>query len=191
MKGESGIGKSTLLKLIAGLDRNFQGDIAVQGKKISKLSDFSLSRFRNETIGFVIQESLVIDNYSVLENILVPAVYAQKAKKIEALTHANELMASLNISDIQNKKGRQLSLGQRQRVAIARALVLKPEIILADEPTSSVDEKNQERILSLLMALKKQGTGIVIASHDKQVLDIADKKYKITDKNIVSVSHIC
>ncbi|GFH40554.1 hypothetical protein Hs20B_09520 [Lactococcus insecticola] len=139
----------------------------------------------------MIQESLVIDNYSVLENILVPAVYAQKAKKIEALTHANELMASLNISDIQNKKGRQLSLGQRQRVAIARALVLKPEIILADEPTSSVDEKNQERILSLLMALKKQGTGIVIASHDKQVLDIADKKYKITDKNIVSVSHIC
>jgi len=159
--GESGCGKTTLLHLLGGLLHSTEGLIRVTGIEVSRLSETELDNFRRQHIGFIFQKNHLITALNVQQNLLL----AEKN-----ISRADELLKSLNLSDLKTKKIQTLSHGQAQRVAIARALMNKPEVILADEPTSALDDKNCEAVIELLMTVAKENQStLVIATHDSRL----------------------
>ncbi|GAB4307173.1 MAG: ABC transporter ATP-binding protein [Methanobacteriaceae archaeon] len=180
--GPSGSGKSTLLNMIGALDKADEGYINVAGIDLIKTDD--LSEFRSKEIGFVFQLHNLIPNLTVLENVQIPMYEGSYSNK-ERDERAKELLKSVGLLEKIDQKPTKLSGGERQRVAIARALVNKPSIILADEPTGSLDSKTGDVILGILGDLhKKENVTLVMVTHEPYVAEMAERKIKVLDGKI-------
>ncbi len=184
--GSSGSGKSTLLGLLAGLDTPSSGDVFVNGTAISYLPEDKLAQVRGKSIGFVFQSYQLIPTLTALENVLLP--YELNAdSQSDGMARALALLNSVGLSDRLDHYPVQLSGGEQQRVALARAFVLRPPIVLADEPTGNLDSTNGAHILELLLGLNKtEGTTLVLVTHDPVLATYADRRIVLKDGLIVS-----
>ena len=179
--GSSGAGKTSLLNLLGSLETPTKGTIIINGTDITSLSEKKLSLFRNENVGFVFQFHNLLDEFTALENVCIPAFIAKK-KKIEVEKRALELLNILNIKERKDHKPSQLSGGEQQRVAIARALINKPSILLADEPTGNLDSKNSKIIHELLLKLNRElEQTIIVVTHNEDLANITQKKFEIKE----------
>lgn len=185
LMGKSGIGKSTLLDMIAGIKSFDDGRYFYQGREIFPDDDEDMSRFRNRTIGYILQDFALIDDYTVLENLLLPALYSRSKDKQVIEERARDLAELFDVAEVLNSKVKQISGGQKQRVAIIRSVLLEPAIILADEPTSSLDAENFQLVVDLLQRLKENGKVILVATHDDRLKILADKVYQIENGQLV------
>lgn len=183
--GPSGAGKTTLLQIIGTLDKPDSGTISLDGIDVNKLSTRKLSDFRNQHIGFVFQFHQLLPEFTALENIMIPAYIAGKSNS-EAKQRALELLEFMGLSDRANHKPAELSGGEKQRVAVARALVNKPAVILADEPSGSLDSKNKAELHQLFFDLRdKFGQTFVIVTHDEGLAAITDRTIHMKDGEIL------
>lgn len=183
--GPSGAGKTTLLQIIGTLDKPDEGSIEVDGIDVRKLSMEKLSDFRNHHIGFVFQFHQLLPEFTALENIMIPAYIAGKGRN-EAKKRAMELLTFMGLKDRANHKPNQLSGGEKQRVAVARALVNNPAVILADEPSGSLDSKNKAELHQLFFDLRdKFGQTFIIVTHDEALAAITDRTIHLKDGQIV------
>ena len=181
--GPSGSGKSTLLNMLGALDKPTRGKIYIDGIDLIKEKD--LSEFRQEKIGFVFQLHNLIPNLSVFDNVQIPLLPTGMSNK-EMKEKASEIIRAVGLEDKKKQRPNKLSGGQRQRVAIARALVNNPSIILADEPTGSLDSKTGEMILNLLMEMhERYNVTLIIVTHDNDVAALAERTIKIKDGQII------
>ena len=178
--GESGSGKTTFLNCITGLDKFNSGKIKICQKDIGALNDEGLSKLRNSNIGFVFQFHYLLRDFNVKENVMLPCLIAGVSYK-EAQDRAEYLLREVKLQDRMDYSPRQLSGGEQQRVAIARAMVMEPDLLVMDEPTGNLDERlTDEVITGIIDICKENGTGIVIATHNKSVADHMNKVYHIS-----------
>lgn len=184
--GASGAGKTTLLQILGTLDKADSGTVAINGQTIKGMNDRRLSEFRNKNIGFVFQFHQLLPEFTALENIMIPALIA-KTKESEAETSAKQLLKMLGLSDRADHKPNELSGGEKQRIAVARALINNPSIILADEPSGSLDTENKEELHQLFFKLRDElGQTFVIVTHDEQLASITDRTIYMQDGIIVN-----
>ena len=183
--GPSGAGKTTLLQII---DRPDEGTVVIDGMEISQLSKKRLADFRNQHIGFVFQFHQLLPEFTALENIMIPAFIAGKSRN-EAKKRAEELLAFMDLSDRAGHKPNELSGGEKQRIAVARALVNNPAVILADEPSGSLDSKNKADLHRLFFELRdKFGQTFVIVTHDESLASITDRTIHMRDGLLTDTS---
>ena len=179
--GPSGAGKTTLLQIIGTLDKPDSGTVIVDDIDVSKLSTNKLADFRNQHIGFVFQFHQLLPEFTALENVMIPAFIAGKGRS-EAKQRAMELLEFMGLSDRAGHKPNELSGGEKQRVAVARALVNNPAVILADEPSGSLDSKNKAELHQLFFDLRdKFGQTFVIVTHDEHLASITDRTIHMVD----------
>lgn len=189
--GSSGSGKSTLLHLLGGLDKPTAGEIIVEEQKIRSMSDRRLSKFRNQTIGFVFQ-SFYLQPFLTLRRNIEVASMPQRMKRAERKQRIEELARQVGLYDRLNHRPRELSGGQIQRAAIARALLNRPSIILADEPTGNLDSTNSHDIIRLFQQIRERyGTTIVIATHDNEIAAQADRAITLKDGRLYDQINWC
>ena len=182
--GKSGAGKTTLLQIIGTLDQPTQGEVLINGERLMTKGEKELAAFRNKHIGFIFQFHQLLPEFTALENVCIPAMIARE-KESDYKARAVQLLTELGLKERMNHKPNELSGGEKQRVAAARALMMKPDIILADEPTGSLDEKNKKELSDLLLKLRKQyGQTILLVTHDKELASIADRVIEIVDGRI-------
>ncbi|MBE6089706.1 MAG: ATP-binding cassette domain-containing protein [Clostridium beijerinckii] len=182
--GESGSGKSTLMNLIGGLDSDFSGELLVNEKDIKKLRRKELDKYRKNEVGFIFQSFNLIGHLSVLDNVTI-AMTLSNVRKKERLKRAREILADLGLENHINKKPSQLSGGQKQRVAIARALINDPKIIIADEPTGSLDSKTTIQVLEIMKDIAKKGKLVIMVTHSERVASASSRIIKISDGEII------
>jgi putative ABC transport system ATP-binding protein len=184
--GASGSGKSTLLGLLAGLDTPSGGNVHLNGTAISYLQEDKLAQVRGKTIGFVFQSYQLIPTLTALENVLLPHELNANSRE-SGLGRARELLGSVGLGDRMDHYPVQLSGGEQQRVALARAFILRPPIVLADEPTGNLDTTNGAHVLELLLNLNRtEGTTLVLVTHDPLLAGYADRRIVLRDGLIVS-----
>lgn len=187
--GRSGSGKSTLLGILSGLDTLTSGNVIIDGKDITKLSDNKLTDFRNENYGIIFQSPNLIPILTAIENVEVPLFFSNK--KLEVKKKAAELLELVGLKDKKDTFPRQLSGGEQQRVAIARALVTDPKILFADEPTGALDSKNGELVLEILKNFRnKYNMSIIMVTHDKKVANEADRILYLNDGILEEVERL-
>ena len=187
--GPSGAGKTTLLQIIGTLDRPDGGQVVIDGIDTTRLSTDKLSDFRNQHLGFVFQFHQLLPEFTAIENIMIPAFIAGKSRS-EARQRAEELLDFMGLADRATHKPAELSGGEKQRVAVARALVNNPEVILADEPSGSLDSKNKEELHRLFFDLRdKFGQTFVIVTHDEGLAQITDRTIHLRDGQIEGEAH--
>ena len=179
IKGESGVGKSTLLNILGLLDKPTSGNIEINGKIVNNLKDDELSEIRMNTLGFVFQSFYLNNNLKAYENVEVAMYINKKFSKKEIENRAENLLEILGLSDKKMSFPNELSGGEQQRVAIARALANEAKCILADEPTGNLDKNNEKIVLDCFKNLANDGRTIVIVTHSDSVLEYADKVYRI------------
>ena len=179
--GPSGAGKTTLLQIIGTLDTPDKGQLFINGTETGKLSEKELASFRNKNIGFVFQFHQLLPEFTALENVMIPALIARE-KASDAERRAKEILDFMKLSDRMTHKPAELSGGEKQRVAVARALINNPSVILADEPSGSLDTKNKEELHSLFFELRDQmHQTFVIVTHDEQLAANTDRVIHIKD----------
>ena len=183
--GRSGAGKSTLLHILACIDRAESGSYTLGDTDVTALSERKRARIRNEKIGTVMQDFALINDFTALENVLLPLEFA-KTKKAGRRALAMQALASVGMAEYARKPVNKLSGGQKQRVAIARAIVNEPALILADEPTGALDSKTAQEIMDVFKALHEQGKTVVIVTHDPAIAAQCDRTVEIADGMIVS-----
>ena len=182
--GRSGSGKSTLMNIIGCLDTPTTGSYLLDGKNTSQMSEDELSEIRNQKIGFVFQNFELLPKLSVLQNAALPLLYAGVNQE-ERTTRANHALESVGLRDRIDFRINQLSGGQKQRVAIARALAGEANVILADEPTGSLDTANSHEIMALFTKLNHLGKTVVLITHEQEVADYAKRQIVIKDGEVV------
>ena len=179
--GPSGAGKTTLLQILGTLDRPDSGDVEVNGVNFSKLSEKELAAFRNKHIGFIFQFHQLLPEFTALENVMIPALIACRDTK-SVTARAKELIGYLGLSERMEHKPSELSGGEKQRVAVARALINSPSVILADEPSGSLDSKNRDELHKLLFDVREKfGLTLVIVTHDKELAALSDRVIEMKD----------
>jgi lipoprotein-releasing system ATP-binding protein len=188
--GPSGAGKTTLLQIIGTLDRPDTGTVHVDSIDVTTLSQKALSDFRNRHLGFVFQFHQLLPEFTAIENIMIPAFIAGTARSA-AKQRAQELLAFMGLGDRADHKPAELSGGEKQRVAVARALVNQPAVILADEPSGSLDTKNKQELHQLFFDLRdKYGQTFVIVTHDEQLATITDRTIHMRDGRLEPLTYI-
>jgi len=186
--GPSGAGKTTLLQIMGTLDRPDAGKVLLDGTETDKLGEKELSRFRNRKIGFVFQSHQLLNEFTALENIMIPA-YIAKTDTAQAHRRATELLEFVGLSERATHKPLELSGGEQQRVAVARALINNPAIIFADEPSGSLDSRNKQELHSLFFDLRERyGQTFVIVTHDEALAAQTDRTIHMADGLIVPQS---
>ena len=184
--GPSGAGKTTLLQIVGTLDKPDSGEVVIDGVKVGGLNKKKLADFRNRHIGFVFQFHQLLPEFTALENIMIPAFIGGASRKT-AEQRARELLRFMNLEDRASHKPSELSGGEKQRVAVARALVNNPAVVLADEPSGSLDSKNKEELHRLVFDLRdKFGQTFVIVTHDEQLAKITDRTIAMKDGMLVN-----
>lgn len=183
--GPSGAGKTTLLQILGTLDRPDNGEIEVDGINFSQLSERELALFRNRHIGFIFQFHQLLPEFTALENVMIPALIAGTDAKT-ASRKSKELIDFLGLTNRLGHKPAELSGGEKQRIAVARALINQPSLILADEPSGSLDSKNRDELHRLLFDLRdKFGLTLVIVTHDKELALLSDRVIEMKDGKII------
>lgn len=179
--GPSGAGKTTLLQIMGTLDRPDAGRVLIDGKAVEQLKERELAAFRNRHIGFVFQFHQLLPEFTALENVMIPAFIAGTSRR-EAETRAHKLLDMMGLSGREGHKPNELSGGEKQRVAVARALINRPDVVLADEPSGSLDTHNKEELYRLFFDLRKQlGQTFVIVTHDEGLAQMTDRTIHIVD----------
>lgn len=179
--GPSGAGKTTLLQIIGTLDKPDAGSIRFNGEELTRLGSKRLAAFRNKHIGFVFQFHQLLPEFTALENIIIPALVAGRKRK-EAEAEALELLHVLGLSERANHKPAELSGGENQRVAVARALINHPDVVLADEPSGSLDSHNKEELHKLFFELRDRlGQTFIIVTHDERLASYTDRTIRMVD----------
>jgi putative ABC transport system ATP-binding protein len=186
--GPSGSGKSTFMNILGCLDRPTRGEYRLGNQSVQSLNSNELAKLRNQTIGFVFQGFNLLARSSLLDNVSLPLVYASDRKSLR-VEKSKKLLEKVGLGQYVNSKPNQISGGQQQRVAIARALVNKPTIILADEPTGNLDSKTSEEIMALFDSLNKEGTTIIIVTHEADIAEHASRQVRFLDGKIVEDTH--
>ncbi|MBD5369682.1 MAG: ABC transporter ATP-binding protein [Bacteroides sp.] len=186
--GPSGAGKTTLLQIVGSLDRPDSGEVTYDGEPITSMSDKALARFRNVNIGFIFQFHELLPEFTALENAALPAMIAGKSRR-KAMDAARELLETLGLGERLRHRPSELSGGEKQRVAIARALVNAPRIVLADEPTGSLDSHNRREIHEIISRLcATRGQTFLIVTHDDSLASIAHRVVRMEDGRITSIT---
>ena len=179
--GKSGAGKTTLLQIIGTLDRPDSGSVVIDGVDVFALKEKELADFRNRHIGFIFQFHQLLPEFNALENVMMPAMIARMSEK-EAEQRAVQLLTELGMAERLTHKPNELSGGEKQRVAAARAMMMSPDVILADEPSGSLDESNKKELHKLLLQMREQyGHTIIIVTHDKELAEISDRVIEMRD----------
>ena len=179
--GKSGAGKTTLLQIIGTLDKPDSGSVVIDGVDVFALKEKELADFRNRHIGFIFQFHQLLPEFNALENVMMPAMIARMSEK-EAEQRAVQLLTELGMAERLTHKPNQLSGGEKQRVAAARAMMMSPDVILADEPSGSLDESNKKELHKLLLQMREQyGQTIIIVTHDKELAEISDRVIEMRD----------
>ena len=182
--GKSGAGKTTLLQIIGTLDRPDSGCVVIDGVDVFALKEKELADFRNRHIGFIFQFHQLLPEFNALENVMMPAMIARIPEK-EAEQRAVQLLTELGMADRLTHKPNELSGGEKQRVAAARAMMMSPDVILADEPSGSLDESNKKELHKLLLQMREQyGQTIIIVTHDKELAEISNRIIENKDGKI-------
>lgn len=177
--GKSGCGKSTLLYILSTMDTNYEGELFIDGQKMSSQTNEYLSNIRNEKIGFIFQFHYLLPEFTVLKNVMLPALKLGREDKDTIMRNAMEKLEILDIADQAHKKASKISGGQKQRVAIARALINSPKIIMGDEPTGNLDSKNANIVFDVLRRLSDElNMSMLIVTHD---MDFANKTDRIIE----------
>ncbi|MCD7731346.1 MAG: ABC transporter ATP-binding protein [Oscillospiraceae bacterium] len=182
--GRSGSGKSTLLHILGCIDNSTSGKYYLGDDLVSGLSGNQMADVRNKKIGIVMQDFALVEEYSSIENVMIPLAFSKHPKKQRKETAMNALKA-VDINDLANKNVKELSGGQKQRVAIARAIVNNPSVILADEPTGALDSKTAADIMDLFKKLNNDGKTVIIVTHDKEIAAQCGRIIEISDGRIV------
>lgn len=186
--GPSGAGKTTLLQIIGSLDRPDSGTVSFDDEDIFRMTDNRLARFRNANIGFVFQFHQLLPEFTLEENVAMPALIGGTSRK-EAFARAASLIDYLGLSDRKNHRPAQLSGGERQRAAVARALINSPRVVLADEPSGSLDSHNRDELHRLFLELRRDmGHTFVIVTHDESLARIADRMVTMRDGTITGIT---
>jgi ABC-type lipoprotein export system ATPase subunit len=184
--GRSGSGKTTLLNLIAGIARPTSGHVLINDTDIWNLSDAERSNFRNRKIGFVFQFPSLYPSLTVLDNVLLPTLFAQGNKNKDSGDRAKKLLNDVGLNDKLSAYPRHLSAGQQQRVVVARSLINEPEVLLADEPTSNLDELSEQEIITLFQDIhNKSGITILLVTHSGQIVTSATRTLSMTAGSVV------
>ena len=184
--GKSGSGKSTLLYLLSTMDTKYNGNIAINGTQVTGLSQNELAKFRNEQIGFVFQFHFLLTEFTVIDNVMLPALKLNKRPKDEIEAEAIESLHLLGLKGNEHKKASKISGGQQQRVAIARALINSPSIIMGDEPTGNLDSKNTNIVFDVFKELaKERGQTIIAVTHDDEFADNCDRIIELSDGKLI------
>ncbi len=184
--GKSGCGKSTLLYILSTMDTVYEGDLLIDGKSMTHQSKNDLARVRNEKIGFVFQFHYLLPEFTVLKNVMLPALKLGLDSEESIRKRAMEKLEVLGVEDQAHKKASMISGGQKQRVSIARALINNPKIIMGDEPTGNLDRKNSENVLSILRSLSHEyEMSMLIVTHDQDFADQTDRIIKMDDGMII------
>jgi putative ABC transport system ATP-binding protein len=179
LKGPSGVGKTTILNMLGTLLSPDSGEILFEGEDLTKIRGKKLANFRNKQLGFIFQDFMLEPYLNVLENVLLPT-YFGKTRNKSAIKRAKSLLNTVGLKEKYYAKIDEISGGQKQRVAIARALINKPKLIIADEPTGSLDKKTGSQIIKLLKKLQKEEkVSLIVATHDDEVTKVADKIYDL------------
>ena len=184
--GKSGSGKSTLLYLLSTMDTDYEGTISINGTKLSGQKQNQLAAFRNEHIGFVFQFHFLLPEFSVLDNVMLPALKLKKKSREKIEQSALELLGMLDLKGHEHKRADRISGGQQQRVAIARALINEPAIIMGDEPTGNLDSKNTKIVFDIFRQLaKERGQTIIAVTHDDEFAVNCDRIIELSDGMLV------
>ena len=183
--GPSGAGKTTLLQIMGSLDKPDGGKVIYNGQDITKMSEKEISAFRNRHIGFVFQFHQLLPEFTAMDNIAIPMLIAGQGMR-QANARAKELLELLGLADRADHKPSELSGGEKQRIAVARALANQPDVILADEPSGSLDTKNKEELHKLFFSLRDQlGQTFVIVTHDESLASMTDRTIRLLDGSIL------
>lgn len=184
--GKSGAGKSTLMHILGCIDEFESGKYYLNGEDVSSLNEKKRAQIRNSKIGIVLQDFALVESYSVIENVMLPLYFSKGIKgKEEKMAKAIDVLKQMEMYEFVDKKVNKLSGGQKQRVAIARAMINNPKILLADEPTGALDVKMSAEIMSIFEKLNKQGTTVIIITHDMEVAKKCSRIIEISDGRII------
>lgn len=183
--GKSGAGKTTLLQIIGTLDRASSGEIRIGDQSIDQMNEKELAQFRNRHIGFIFQFHQLLPEFTALENVMIPGLIAgEKKEQVEA--RARQILTRLGLENRLQHKPATMSGGEKQRVAAARAMMMNPDVILADEPSGSLDEANKKELSDLLLTMRRDfGQTIIIVTHDKDLAAISDRIIEMKDGKIL------